>query len=161
MSEPIIDDVFQSDAKSILVEADKGKRLLNFLIDAAAISLLQTVLVNIFATLASISFPAVFESYKVIFGFNLFVTPFYYLLAEHLFNGKTLGKLVTNTRVVTIDGEKPTFIQLLQRSLARTIPFEPFSYFGDKTTGWHDRLSQTIVIDEEKSDLSKPEDELV
>jgi uncharacterized RDD family membrane protein YckC len=161
MSEPNTGDIFQSDSKMKLVEADKGKRFLNYLLDAAAISILQTILVNTFDFLTNLPLGSFFQGYKIIFGFNLMFTPVYYLLAEYLFDGKTLGKMVTNTRAVTVNGEKPTFTQLIGRSFARIIPFEPFSYLGDLPNGWHDRLSQTIVIDEQKSTLSNIDDETV
>lgn len=159
MSEPITDDIFQSDSKIKLVEADKGKRFLNYLIDATAISIIQSILVNTFDFLQNLPFGSFFQGYKVIFGFNLLFTPIYYIVSEYLSNGKTLGKLLTQTRAVTLNGEKPTFNQILGRSFARVIPFEPFSYLGDQANGWHDRMSETMVIDEQKSDLQK--DELV
>lgn len=161
MSDLILDNLSQTEPKSILIEADKGKRLVNFLIDATVITFFQTILVNIFQTLAEHSFSPFFEGYRVIFGFNFLITPIYYILAEYLFKGKTVGKIITKTRVVTLNGERPTFNQIFGRSFARVIPFEPLSYLGDSPNGWHDRLSETIVIDEQKSDLSKIEDELV
>lgn len=161
MSEPILDEIFQSDSKVNLVQADKGKRFLNYIIDAAAISAIQTVLVNTFDVLESISFGSFFQGYKVVFGFNLLFTPLYYFLTEYFLNGKTFGKFVTNTRVVTITGDKPTINQLIGRSFARIIPFEPFSYLGDSNIGWHDQMSETIVIDEQKSNTFSQNDELV
>lgn len=161
MSNEIVDDIFQSEPKSTLVEADKGKRLVNYLIDAVAISILQTILSNVFNLLDSTIFSPFFYTYKVVITIGLLSTPLYYILSEYLFEGKTLGKLVTNTRVVTLDGGRPTFNQILGRSFARIIPFEPFSYLGDSNTGWHDQMSQTIVIDEQKSNIFSQNDELV
>lgn len=154
-------NLFQSDSTINLVEADKGKRLLNYIIDATAISLIQTILVNTFNFLENLPLGSFFYGYKVVFGFNLFFTPIYYILAEYLSNGKTLGKIVTGTRTVTLTGDKPTLNQIIGRSFARIIPFEPFSYLGDQPNGWHDRLSETLVIDEEKSMLPNSDDETV
>lgn len=164
MSDPISENTRPFDSKISLVEADKGKRLLNYIIDAAAISLVQTILVNTFGFLEKMPLGFIFQGYKIVFGVNLFFTPVYYILAEYFSEGKTLGKLVTGTRAVTVNGEKPTLNQIIARSFARIIPFEPFSYLGDQPNGWHDRLSQTIVIDEQLSDLSSissAEDETV
>jgi uncharacterized RDD family membrane protein YckC len=69
----------------------------------------------------------------------------YYLLFEGLF-GWTLAKLITGTRVVDEEGRKPAFLNLLGRSLARNVPFEPFSYLGKTGIGWHDRWSGTRVV---------------
>ncbi len=162
MSEPMNENFIQSDANSKLTEADKGKRLLNYIIDAMAISLIQTILVNTFGFLEKIPLGgSFFYGYKVVFGLNVFFTPIYYILAEYLSDGKTLGKLITKTRAVTLTGDKPTLNQIIGRSFARVIPFEPFSYLGDQTNGWHDRMSETIVIDEEKSLLPNADNETV
>jgi len=32
------------------------------------------------------------------------------------------------------------------RTLCRYIPFEPFSFLGNKPIGWHDSLSKTLVV---------------
>lgn len=70
----------------------------------------------------------------------------YYLLSEFLWQ-RTFGKILTRTKVVTITGGKPTFLQILGRTLSRSIPFEYLSYFVTMT-GIHDRLSGTRVIKE-------------
>jgi len=71
----------------------------------------------------------------------------YFIPQEALF-GRTLGKLITKTKVVKIDGSKVTFNDVLIRTLCRFIPFEPFSFFGNngRPRGWHDRISKTSVI---------------
>jgi uncharacterized RDD family membrane protein YckC len=68
----------------------------------------------------------------------------YYILTEYYFQ-RTLGKVLTNTIVVTTSGNKPTFGQIIGRTLSRNIPFEYLSYLGT-TKGIHDRLSGTRVI---------------
>ena len=72
----------------------------------------------------------------------------YYLIFESLFQ-RTLGKVLTGTKVVDLQGEKPSFLAVLGRTLARYIPFEPISflfYGAYPTKGWHDRLSRTLVV---------------
>jgi uncharacterized RDD family membrane protein YckC len=69
----------------------------------------------------------------------------YYILMEWLFQ-RTIAKFLTGTIVVNQDGQRPTLKQVLGRSFARFIPFEPFSFFGAKPIGWHDSLSKTLVI---------------
>jgi uncharacterized RDD family membrane protein YckC len=44
--------------------------------------------------------------------------------------GKTVGKYVTGTQVLTEDGEQPSVGTIFIRTLCRIIPFEPFSFFG-------------------------------
>src|SRR6185436_13626318 len=60
-------------------------------------------------------------SYPVMIG--------YYLFFEGIF-GATPGKMITKTRVVRLDGGKPSFGQIVGRTLSRFVPFEPFSFFS-------------------------------
>lgn len=71
----------------------------------------------------------------------------YYTAFEAIF-GKTIGKMITNTKVVNEDGTKPTFGQIVGRSFARLIPFEAFSLLANHPRGWHDTLSRTMVVDD-------------
>jgi uncharacterized RDD family membrane protein YckC len=75
----------------------------------------------------------------------LVVMPGYYLCFEGLF-GRTPGKMLTGTRVVTVDGGTPRFAQILGRTFARYVPFEPFTFFSEPSVGWHDRWSGTRVV---------------
>lgn len=61
--------------------------------------------------------------------------------------GRSLGKLVSGTIVVTEKGEKPSLKQLVVRNFARFIPFEALSYLTKNPVGWHDLLSKTQVVD--------------
>jgi uncharacterized RDD family membrane protein YckC len=56
----------------------------------------------------------------------------------------TVGKLLTQTMVVTEYGEKPTTRTILFRTLWRLVPFEPFSW--GRNAGWHDRQTDTTVV---------------
>jgi uncharacterized RDD family membrane protein YckC len=80
----------------------------------------------------------------------------YYLLMEGLF-GRTLGKMITGTRVVNWKtGQKPGIGALVGRTLARFVPFEAFSFLGSEPGGWHDRWSGTMVVDLKKPLSPKP-----
>jgi uncharacterized RDD family membrane protein YckC len=68
----------------------------------------------------------------------------YYIIFEGAF-GWTVGKLITGTRVIRFDGRKPRFPQIVGRTAARFIPFEPFSLLGGGN-GWHDSMSGTRVV---------------
>jgi uncharacterized RDD family membrane protein YckC len=72
--------------------------------------------------------------------------PIAYYLALEGAAGVTVGKLVTGTRVVGADGDKATFAQIFGRTFARFVPFEPFSFLGSSSGGWHDRWSGTMVV---------------
>ncbi|ALJ28941.1 membrane protein [Stenotrophomonas acidaminiphila] len=68
----------------------------------------------------------------------------YYLALESIF-GRTLGKVLLGTRVVTESGTTPSLSAVLVRTLSRLIPLEPVS-FTLADTWWHDSLSKTKVL---------------
>ncbi|MCS3531590.1 RDD family protein [Chryseobacterium sp. JUb7] len=68
----------------------------------------------------------------------------YTFLMEYFTNGKTIGKYITGSRVISTDGTPPSFNQYLIRNISRLVPFEPFSFFT--VDGWHDNWSDTRVI---------------
>lgn len=83
----------------------------------------------------------------VVYAISAIAFLLYYAGMEFLF-AATPAKFLTGTRVVSSDGNKAGFGKILGRTFARMIPFDPFSFcFGDTTTGWHDTLSGTRVID--------------
>lgn len=67
----------------------------------------------------------------------------YYLLFEGLW-GRTPGKVLLGTRVVSSAGGRPGFGAILGRTLARFVPFEGLTFFGER--GFHDRVSNTRVV---------------
>lgn len=85
------------------------------------------------------------EPRVLVMGLSAFWLVGYYVVFEGLFQ-VTPGKLITGTRVVDSNGHKPTFFQIFVRSLTRFVPFEPLSFFGSSKSGWHDRWSDTRVV---------------
>lgn len=60
---------------------------------------------------------------------------------------RTIGKYITQTKVVMRDGSKPPLKNIIGRSFARLIPLEQFSFLtGKYPTGWHDSFSKTLVV---------------
>lgn len=72
----------------------------------------------------------------------------YFVITEYYF-GKTFAKFITRTKVVTEKGRVPKFWTIVGRTLCRNIPFEPFSFLGNKPVGWHDSISKTRVVTNE------------
>lgn len=68
----------------------------------------------------------------------------YTFFMEYLTKGRTLGKYITGTKVITIDGENPTVKEYFIRSITRIVPFDGLSFLGEN--GWHDSWSDTRVI---------------
>ena len=69
----------------------------------------------------------------------------YYTILEST-TGRSIGKFVTGTKVVTVHGEKPDFGKALLRSLSRAVPFGAFSAFSSSGRMWHDKWTDTYVI---------------
>ncbi len=83
-----------------------------------------------------------FEEYLIVYS----IAVFYYTLFEAAF-GQSVGKFITGTIVVTENGEKPSFGNILGRSFCRLIPFNAFSFLGESASGWHDSITGTRVIE--------------
>lgn len=71
-----------------------------------------------------------------------------FTILEGAAKGKTLGKLITGTRALKIDGGDLTWKDAFMRSLCRFVPFEAFSTFGGNP--WHDRWTDTLVVKDRK-----------
>lgn len=71
-----------------------------------------------------------------------------YYVPQEAFFGRTLGKIITRTKVVGLNGEKVTFMKVLGRTLCRLIPFEAFTFLGGngQPHGIHDKLPKTKVV---------------
>lgn len=130
--------------------ASAGKRFVNYLIDRLIINLalpagLGVVLALVLGEdqLQEIAFLDTIAGSLLL---GLVLSLIYYAALEGT-GGTSLGKLITGTRVVRTDAaqSKPGLGQILGRTLARFIPFEPFSIFGKGM--WHDTLSGTAVVD--------------
>jgi uncharacterized RDD family membrane protein YckC len=128
------------DNEGYLPDASMGARFLNLLIDLAG-RLLLTFLVGAVMGLAGLTDISGTADTAI----AILCMLGYYVGFEALL-GRTPGKLITGTRVVTKRGGKPTLGQILGRTLARFVPFEPFSFLGRLPTGWHDRWSRTRVV---------------
>lgn len=119
-----------------MIIADKGARVGNVIIDAA----LCLILVIIAGMVVAMFVAADGFIWTVCIGLSYVG---YYFLFE-FFLGKTPGKYLTRTRVVTHKGGKPGIRKILIRSVARLVPYDYFSFiFGQ---GLHDSISGTVVI---------------
>jgi uncharacterized RDD family membrane protein YckC len=139
--------------------ATRGQRFLNYLIDNLlmrfGLSYLTGILLGLFLqtffpdylyeiasdeSSGSSVFTTNYLLALILAYFNYIV---YYTICEKLFQGYTLGKLITGTKAVRLDGTALSFKDALLRSLSRIVPFEVFSGFG---IPWHDSWTNTTVI---------------
>ena len=68
----------------------------------------------------------------------------YALLMEYFTKGRTIGKYITGSKVICVDGTQPTFNDYFIRNISRLVPFDVLSFLGEN--GWHDKWSETRVI---------------
>lgn len=133
------DDQTEDSPKTALINGYKnatlGKRFVNVVIDGIAVSVIIGIL---------------FSSTDNLFISNL-VAFIYYIYMEHS-RGQTLGKMLTNTKVISTDGKQPELPMIILRTLIRIIPIEWISFLiSDDQTGWHDRWTNTRVVELEDS----------
>ncbi len=73
---------------------------------------------------------------------------------EALTRGRSLGKLITGTRAVHTDGSSINMQTAFWRGLCRAVPFEAFSALSSPSYPWHDKWTNTYVIDIKQSVLN-------
>ncbi|HSI69727.1 MAG TPA: RDD family protein [Gillisia sp.] len=117
-------------------------RFLNFIIDIL-ILLVLTYLLSLFVDLfIQTSDQDLLQLYGYLFMFGSFFA--YYAVMEIMYQ-KTLGKFITKTKVVKVDGSRPETSDIIGRTFCRFIPFDRISFLFTKT-GIHDYLSKTRVV---------------
>ena len=142
--------------------ASKNRRFANYILDTIFIRMLAFpvwFLIGLSTSVLGITDAAFWKSLDNPAG-ELFigcVTVFvYYFLCEALWQ-RTLAKLITGTKVVTINGTKPPLDAIGMRTLLRFIPFEPLSFLTKKAGGWHDRWSGTVVVRTQAAQSRQPQ----
>ena len=122
-----------------------GIRFLHYIIDfviAYLLILVIFIILGFFINPTSNSFIGGLLTFITVLGTFLA----YYAVMEIKFQ-KTIGKFITQTKVVKIDGSKPTASEIIIRTICRLIPFDGISYLFVKN-GLHDYLSKTKVIND-------------
>ncbi|MEI6553222.1 MAG: RDD family protein [bacterium] len=132
-----------ANADGVILPASILRRLSNYLLDSVFSKIIFWILLIIISSL--VSGPGL--AYNIM---AVIVIVFYFvgynILCESVW-GRTLGKLITDTKVVDKYGKKPSFLRVTGRSFARIIPFDALSFlFGSFPVGWHDSISGTFVV---------------
>jgi uncharacterized RDD family membrane protein YckC len=134
--------------------ATQGQRFFNWLVDNILLRLIiQFVTGQFFVEMMFNLWPEYtirvfsetsFETYFVSYLISIIHYIFYYTICEKAFKGYTLGKLITGTRAIKMDGQELTLKDAFLRSLSRMVPFEVFSGFSEQP--WHDTWTNTGVV---------------
>ncbi|WP_306293676.1 RDD family protein [Winogradskyella forsetii] len=139
---------FEKIKEKVTVEKDKkqkvdsnvvgsGIRFVNFIIDFIIWLIISAIL----------TFPlSTDDGNQMLLGYVIMFATFigYYALMEIKFQ-KTVGKFLTKTRVIKMNGEKPENSDIISRTFCRLIPFDRISFLFVKN-GIHDFLSKTKVV---------------
>jgi uncharacterized RDD family membrane protein YckC len=137
-----------------LVRATTGIRFANYMIDIIAFYAFMFVIGIVLGLID----PTIFESMdnespatKLVDRLlSLLLYGLFMGLVEGIFKGKSLGKLITGTRAVQLDGSAISFQTALLRGFSRAVPFAPFSAFGSPSDPWQDKWTKTQVVYETK-----------
>jgi uncharacterized RDD family membrane protein YckC len=142
-------------AENKFVRASAFQRSINYLVDAIAFNIILLVFMY-FVTALSIIEVEDLETNSL--GFEIFerlawfvAYAFYMGIFETLCKGKSLGKFLTGTKAVFINGDRLSIYAAFARGFFRVIPFNPLSAFGTPCRPWHDKWTDTMVIDENRS----------
>ena len=124
------------DQQELYVNATLGQRFLNFLLDNLFMNYVLSLASGYaFGFVMAYLFPEFMQDvindgesglkyWLLVFMLSYFNYIIYYTICEKAFRGYTLGKLITGTRAIRIDGAELTFKDALLRSLSRIVPFE-------------------------------------
>ncbi len=111
---------------------NKGIRLVNLIVDMLMILIIAKILKS---TGIGLDISLVI----------LMVFLAYYFIMES-FTGRTVGKMITKTRVVDAQKTKPGILRIFFRTLLRLNPFDAYSYLFGSEIGAHDSLSKTWIV---------------
>jgi len=122
--------------------ASRKRRFVTSLVDSTALLVLIFVMAGVLAVVA----PSVIGLLSGPAGylFQFAIVLLYYVPAEFM-TGRTPGKIITRTRVVSRTGGKPSAGQIVGRTLLRLIPLEAVTFLA-RGPGLHDRASGTRVV---------------
>jgi uncharacterized RDD family membrane protein YckC len=142
----------------ILVQASGGQRFANYLIDLVGFFALLFFWGILLALVKPSAVDALNYSDNDVSAslldriITMVIFAVYMGLIEGIFKGKSLGKLITGTKAVNeYDGSDISFGTAFTRGFSRLVPFEAFSALGNPSYPWHDKWSNTIVIDEKET----------
>ncbi len=146
---------FEIDLIEPLETASLGQRFLNHIIDIIVFYILSVLVILLISSFVGTDWimneDNVFNKLNQYF-ILISIYTIYYSTMEYKF-GKTIGKFITKTKVVTENSLPPTYNTCFFRSIVRIIPFEPISILFDQTQAWHDRWTKTYVVKEPKVKL--------
>ncbi|MFN8247910.1 MAG: RDD family protein [Ferruginibacter sp.] len=146
------------DFESSLIRASTGKRFANYLVDVIVFYILFFVVSIIIGLVSRSTLEAMSEDDGGIGLLDRLISIVLYAvymgIMEAVFKGKSIGKFITGTRAVNLDGTPISTGKAFARGFSRAVPFCVFSAFGNPCDPWQDRWTDTMVIDEKLSEIN-------
>jgi uncharacterized RDD family membrane protein YckC len=143
------------DIEVSFVRASTGKRFANYLIDLIVFYFLFFAVGVVIAIISPSTLDSIPEDD---FSFNIMdrllsviLYAIYMSLVETILKGKSVGKFITGTRAINLDGSRITTGKAFARGFSRAVPFCVFSAFGNPCNPWQDSWTDTMVVDEKLS----------
>lgn len=138
-----------------LVRASSGQRLANYLVDVFFFYVILVVLGALIGAFAP-EWIDYLDSTDPIYNLvgrilSLVLYALYMGAIEAMLDGKSIGKLLTKTRAIQLNGDNITPGLAFARGVYRAVPFAAFSALGSPSNPWQDRWTDTMVIDETES----------
>lgn len=141
-----------------LALANFGQRALGFLIDLLVVVLLWIPLELVWARFISHEWDGQ-SNFHITFTFHewrsLLVALLYYVVVNYFTDGKSLGKWIARTRIMSLTHKRMGLWQCVERvlgygvSAAEGIGFLQY-FFSSNRMCVHDRMAETIVVDARK-----------
>jgi uncharacterized RDD family membrane protein YckC len=151
------------DGEVSLTQASPGKRFGNYLIDLVsfyALLFLVGIIIGLFKPelldLLDDQSPGKILDRLI----SLLLYGLYLGAVEAVFNGRTLGKVITGTVALNQDGTRISTGTAFKRGFSRAVPFCAFSALGTPCFPWQDKWTDTYVVDVKTSVLPREEDQL-
>ncbi len=123
--------------------ANPFRRMVNFVVDTMiwlALYLLVAALLDQYV----FHFSSYLINYIYSISLGLILYLGYYFILEYYF-GRTVGKFISRTKVITHKKPNKRIHPILTRTLLRLVPIDIFSFLFTRN-GFHDQFSKTSVI---------------
>ncbi|HEY8895411.1 MAG TPA: RDD family protein [Niastella sp.] len=137
-----------------MIRAKPGKRILNFIIDFIASFLAATFLYGITVDFILPPKPISYtprnsnsDLLDLLYFFSVYAL--FMGIMEAGYKGKTIGKFLTKTKAVNLDGSPISIKTAFARAFIRAIPLNPLSALTSACNPWHDKWTNTTVIIDE------------
>lgn len=151
---PVFDQIYTSINQT---PAKPWKRLLNYWVDGSVFAVAHAYILFVITTVLLVLTPLKGllqnKTFWILYApitYALFYCSYYFIWEK--LTGRTITKFITRTRVIAMDGTKPSTKAIFIRSIVRLISI-PFLYLlsGSKLRALHDTLSKTLVVPNQKT----------